>query len=350
MPNPFFFGGKIVTPRHFVGREKELKKIFGYLNTEHTGQIQHVSVLGQRRIGKSSLLYHLTQVKYKHLKIPEPYRLAYLDLQDPRCHTVENLLHHTLEELGLVAPTTITLEIFYETIEKSREESGLWPVLLMDEFEKLIERPKKFTDDFYDALRSLGNNNLLGIVTASQHSLKELAAQEKLTSPFFNIFHQIKLGEFGDGEVTALLNRGRVSDRPFSESDFQEIIKIAGNHPGRLQIVSSLVYEAKANDQTLNWKAIKNEAQAEPAFDANAISGYQKKNWLKNAAVWLFINLPQIIGRAFLELIGREDVADTTAWFWGIVWLIVAVVLVTGIVSWSTVTHYVRKLFGLILK
>lgn len=67
MPNPFFFAGKITDPRHFVGREKELKRIFGYLDTAHTGQIQHASVVGERRIGKSSLLYHISQVYDNYL-------------------------------------------------------------------------------------------------------------------------------------------------------------------------------------------------------------------------------------------------------------------------------------------
>ena len=239
MPNPFIFGAKIANAEHFVGRRKELKKIFGFLNTEHTGQIQHVSVVGERRIGKSSLLYHLTQVNQKHFpNTHENYQFLYLNLQDPRCHSLSGLLHYILEELHLTRPSKVTLGRFYEIIEEEREKNGTWIVLLMDEFEKLIERSDEFTDDFYDSLRSLGDNNLVGIITASKIGLEELSAQKKLTSPFFNIFHQIELGEFTDNERDILLTSAYINGKSFSEDICQKIIKIAGNHPARLQIVS----------------------------------------------------------------------------------------------------------------
>ena len=351
MPNPFSFGPRITNPDYFVGREKELRKIFGFLDTEYTEQIQHVSVVGERRIGKSSLLYHLTQVNQHYLNYHAEYRFIYLDLQDPRTHTVSGLLRHILEEIELAPPKELTLGTFYALIEQQREEAGLWLILLLDEFEELTKRSQEFTDRFYDTLRSLGNNNLLGLVTASQQSLESLAAQEKLTSPFFNIFNQLELLEFTDAEVKALLELGRLSDRPFSDTDCRRIIKIAGNHPGRLQIVASLVYDAKDAATYLDWKdwkAIKKEAQAQPAFDANSNQEHGRVEWLRSALRWLIVSLPAIVGRAFLEFIGREEIATTTAWLWGLIWLLAAAALLLGLVDWSTITHYVRALFGLI--
>jgi uncharacterized protein len=92
MPNPFFFAGKITNPDLFVGRERELKKIFGYLDTTHTGQIQLVSVVGARRIGKSSLLYHISQNSRSYLPDGEKHRFVYLDLDSPHCHSLHGLL------------------------------------------------------------------------------------------------------------------------------------------------------------------------------------------------------------------------------------------------------------------
>ena len=347
MPNPFFFGPKITNPKHFVGREKELKKIFGFLSTEHTGQIQHVSVVGERRIGKSSLLYHLTQVDQKYLNASENYQILYLDLQDPRCHTVNGLLYHIFEELKLTRPDNITLERFYAIIEKEREKKGTWIVLLMDEFEKLTERANEFTDDFYDSLRSLGNNNLLGIITASQHSLHDLADQEKLTSPFFNIFHQIELGEFSELETQFLLNRGKVTAPKFTDTDCQKIIKIAGNHPARLQIVANLVYEAKDNN-SLSWKKIKKEAKNEPAFNANHRQNGSIKSKVFSVIQWLLITFPQIIGKAFLQSLGREKFAKSSAWIWGIIVIFLILSILLGILPWSTVIKYIRETLELI--
>jgi uncharacterized protein len=175
MPNPFFFAGKITQPEHFVGREKELKKIFGYLDVAQTGQIQHASLVGERRMGKSSLLYHVSQVYQKNLPDPQKYCFVYLDLDDPHCHTLHGLLRLILERLDLPAPAAPTLERFYELIENKHAKDQCWPVLLMDEFEHLPQRAAEFPDGFYDALRSMGNNNLVGLLTASQHPLRDLA-------------------------------------------------------------------------------------------------------------------------------------------------------------------------------
>ena len=175
-------------------------------------------MVGERRIGKSSLLYHISQVYETYLPEHQKYRFVYIDLDNPHCHTQHGLLTYILEQLALPIPEPLSLEAFYDLVEGQNKDDR-WVVLLMDEFEHLSQRPDEFPDGFYDALRSLGNNNLAGIITASQHTLQSLASQEKLTSPFFNIFRQIDLGEFTDIEANALLNRGRISDEPFSDED-----------------------------------------------------------------------------------------------------------------------------------
>src|SRR5512145_2358886 len=151
MPNPFFFAGKITNPEQFVGRDAELRKIFGYLDASHTGQVQHTSVVGERRIGKSSLLYHISQVHEKYLAGNDAaYRFVYLDLDRPQCHTRQGLLRHILKELDLPAPAEPSLERFYELLEQEHEKKGIWPVLLMDEFEHLPARAAEFTDTFFE--------------------------------------------------------------------------------------------------------------------------------------------------------------------------------------------------------
>ncbi len=346
MPNPFFFGPKITNPQYFVGREKELKKIFGFLNTEYTGQMQHVSVVGERRIGKSSLLYRLTQVSGTYLPSHEKYRFLYLDLQDPRCHTVSGLLDHILKELHLTHPSKVTFGGVHEIVEKEREKNGTWIILLMDEFEKLTERAEEFTNGFYDSLRSLGNNNQIGIVTASQHPLRDLAEQKKLTSPFFNIFHQIQLGEFSEAETQAFLERGRQCDQKFTGADCEKIIEIAGNHPARLQITASLVYEAKRSGK-INWKAIEKEAKSEPAFDAN-----HRPQEKRNARFrWLFDTLPTFLGHAIMVLIGRGEHTDPqTERFVGAIAILVILGLLFNVIPLPLVTKYIRRFSELFIR
>ncbi|MEI7848967.1 MAG: ATP-binding protein [Chloroflexota bacterium] len=345
MPNPFFFAGKIANIDQFVGREQELKKIFGYLNTDPTGQIQHVSVVGERRIGKSSLLYHINQVYKQNLLQHEKYRFVYVDLDKPHCHTQTGLLRFLLEQLNLPVPKKLSLELFYESIEQEHEKAELWPVFLFDEFEHLPQRKAEFPDGFYETLRSLGNNNIAGLVTASQHSLQGLAEQGKLTSPFFNIFHQLDLKEFNEREAGTLLERGRRCDRPFSQADCKEILKIADRYPARLQLVASLAYEAKANGAMPDWKAIKTESIKQAPFINNGNKAINKTNWLVAPFKWLFWHAPQYLGHTILVVIGRgEQTNETTDRLIGYLALILVFGLLAGLIPWPLVTKLINRL------
>ncbi|MBC8457454.1 MAG: ATP-binding protein, partial [Deltaproteobacteria bacterium] len=52
--NPFYERGMIRDPARFFGRQQELREIFDLLRTG-----QNVSVVGDSKIGKSSLLYYI---------------------------------------------------------------------------------------------------------------------------------------------------------------------------------------------------------------------------------------------------------------------------------------------------
>lgn len=98
MPNPFIISGRIERPEDFIGREGELRYIFGRLESvAQTGQPHSISVVGKRRIGKSSLLYHLGQVYTGRLSQPEAYLFAYLDLESAMCQALPGLLGAILE-------------------------------------------------------------------------------------------------------------------------------------------------------------------------------------------------------------------------------------------------------------
>ncbi|MFQ5616984.1 MAG: ATP-binding protein, partial [Anaerolineales bacterium] len=53
--NPFYYGGELKESRLFIGRKREVAEIY-----EAIAASASVSVVGERRIGKSSLLRYLT--------------------------------------------------------------------------------------------------------------------------------------------------------------------------------------------------------------------------------------------------------------------------------------------------
>ena len=78
--NPFTYGNPISDPRRFFGRAREVQQIFGRLRNE---EFESSSVVGERRIGKTSLLNYLADpgVRAAHGLEPERYAFVYVDLQ-----------------------------------------------------------------------------------------------------------------------------------------------------------------------------------------------------------------------------------------------------------------------------
>ena len=283
MPNPFFYGGRIENPDFFIGRAADLRRIFGALETVHTGQLQHISMVGPRCIGKSSLLYHVTQVYEQHLLIPRVYKFVFIDLDDAHCHTQPGLLGFILDQLELSHPHQVTMESFHESIERTQRRGNFWPVLCLDEFEHLPQRKAEFPDDFFNALHNLGATNQLAFLTASDTPPGQLAQHGNLTSPFFNIFQVLELGEFTEDEAGVLVKRGRDCDLPFTEKETEQVLKLAGYHPAKLQIAASELYHAKSSGTKVSRRAWQQayQQQIEHIFGESPTHGPKIWGWLE---------------------------------------------------------------------
>src|SRR5215831_11975523 len=78
MTNPFLNRTAIRDDQSFVGRMAELNRLFNRIGGP---QPQSVSIVGDRRIGKSSLLRAVLARRGKFLSQPERYVFVYLDMQ-----------------------------------------------------------------------------------------------------------------------------------------------------------------------------------------------------------------------------------------------------------------------------
>ena len=101
----------------FFGRKEELNKILSRLV-----QLQSVSIWGERKIGRSSLVYHIYLNVSKELG--NDYKTVYINLRDARYLTVEDFLRNTLSGFGCNPQVIIdnnlnkNLIVFEESIEK----------------------------------------------------------------------------------------------------------------------------------------------------------------------------------------------------------------------------------------
>lgn len=335
MPNPFFYGGR-VHPDQFVGRRAELRQIFAGLEVAHTGQMQSFSVVGPRRIGKSSLLFFIAKRYAQHLSAPHKFRFAYIELPSAECKSLDGLVNKMLRELGAAANDHESPLVRFEHAITALKANGIYPVVCMDEFEELTDQRDEFPHDVYDSWRHLMNQNAIAFITASKSPLIKLARTHGYTSPFFNIFTHLPLGELTDEQARELIARGANCDRPFTPTEQNNALLLAGNHPYKLQLIGSLLYHAKADNRTVDWTQLRKEF-VKQLQNVGLEAPLQEKAIprIASALHWL-VTSPELLGRAILEGLLRfkkDDVSKTTAWIFGAVPLIVLILVLLGYIT-----------------
>ncbi len=241
--NPFFHRGAIRRVEDFVGREAEINQTLGLLRNG-----QSVSLIGPRRIGKSSLLLHLTHPSVRATyRLDPPHSLfVMLDCQElagsPPEEVYELMLDGLLEAATAagLAVETATQPGTYRALDRALQQvyqHGVSVVVLLDEFE-LLAANLHLTPYFFARLRGLTTKYGLAYLTASQRPLFAITAEEAvLSSPFFNIFVTVPLGLFTEEEARTLFDKrlGRTSVT-FTEEMTRYLLWLVGLHPFFLHI------------------------------------------------------------------------------------------------------------------
>jgi hypothetical protein len=241
MSNPFYHRGAIRQVGDFHGRVSQINQILGLLRNG-----QSVSLMGPRRIGKSSLLIHLCHEDVRRpFNLHPPHALfVRVDCQElggsPADEVYESLflaLREAAEEAnltlnmgqeGMGAGSYRALDRLLNQVARA----GVLVVVLLDEFE-LLAANEQLTPYFFARLRGLTTKYGLAYLTASQRPLFAITADEAiLSSPFFNIFVSLSLGLFTLDEARGLLTaRLENTSTPFAPELLDHIIQLVGPHP-----------------------------------------------------------------------------------------------------------------------
>lgn len=266
--NPFIYGGPVTT-QQFVGRAQEVDRVFDQLSSQARGS---VAIIGERRIGKTSLLHYVSApdvVKRWNLEedtslfifqdcgAVAPFSitrfwqtvlrrlLRLLQSKDPRTSLLAPL--QTL----LAAPEITTLDI--EFLLDELHEQGLILVLMLDEFEWLIRTDPEneaITRDLLGGLRALINHvpRTLSLIVATRQPLDKVCRDVRfMGSPFYNNFVFIHLRPFSLQEAETLFAQMLANtDVVFSLAEKDFIYDLAGAHPLLLQAAAALVFDLKA--------------------------------------------------------------------------------------------------------
>ena len=181
--NPFFSRQRITDPASFCGREREIEGLYSAVITR-----QCRAVVGERKLGKSSLLTAVAQPATMERYGLDPARclFLYLDLEGMSSARREDFWIEFLDRLSAALPAGDLAARVEQLLDAGNprfttvrrllrrvRDGGFDLVLTLDEFEGLARNPA-FEPDFYGELRSLAGE--LGIVylTASKRSLYEL--------------------------------------------------------------------------------------------------------------------------------------------------------------------------------
>jgi len=255
--NPFTNRTMIVEADEFFGRGSELRELY-----QRVLRRQSVSLVGERRVGKSSLLNALIfQRDRPEYNIVESIRFVYMDMQSvsgcDESGIVERVLDLIEDETGVRVGSGRRRDV--EPTLKEIQARGMSLVLLLDEFNILTENTN-IPSTFYDLLRSAIAYRLTYVTAYREGTLDALVAGLKETdglSPFMNIFGIMYIGPLKkDDADTLVLELSDDAGSPFSADEIDQVQRLGGYLPFYLQIAAYHAFEAKRHGAAIDWSAV----------------------------------------------------------------------------------------------
>ncbi len=251
-----FLHGNIVPPSHFYNRRREVRRLLNRLT-----QGGSTALIGQPHSGKTSLLHYILAPEKRQAIVGDALDTCIFHFLD--AHTFGGVnqpafWQHALEPLTYQFPRgpindlyatsqanafgTFTLEKLFATLQ---EEQGRL-VLLLDEFDALLNHPALNCVEFYGSLRSLASRyNSLALVVTTRRSLDFLNQNTQSLnphgSPYFNIFSELRLGPLPQKDAADLLAQ---ANNAFNVQDRQFLFRLSGRHPYLLQLAADCLWEA----------------------------------------------------------------------------------------------------------
>lgn len=232
-PNPFVpLTGRLDNPQLLFGREREIRRVFEALNSGSS-----VALIGEREIGKSSLLQGICQQAESQLILPR--KPIYLNLQ--LVYDEQDFYEALCSEIGIEVCKGNRLA---RALSKQRPRL----LLVLDEVEKMTW--DGFTNQLRGQLRGLaeGSDAPLRLVVAASTSLDLLfpdSYQIGMTSPFKGICIEEWINLWDEVTVRAFIS-SRLAPTPirFSEAEIIKLVRESRGHPKQLM---NLCYQTYNN-------------------------------------------------------------------------------------------------------
>jgi DNA-binding protein Alba len=245
--NPYIPGHPVKTKEMFFGRED----VFRFVLENLRGEYQNNTIIlhGQRRTGKTSILYQLLSGRLPNLYVP-----VFIDFQHlPDVNTgqffyrVQTAILEELPESEIEAhrfelddfekyPYIRFDEFLGNLRKKLGERRNL--VLLFDEFEVMENKVEKglISDDIFGYFRSLiQHQDWIIIVFTGTHQLTEMT--EKYWSVFFNIALHKKISFLNENEARDLITSPVAGRVEYDDLAIEKILRVTASHPYFIQLL-----------------------------------------------------------------------------------------------------------------
>lgn len=255
--NYYYNRGRVIDKEEdFYGRKEEIKNIYSSLKMR-----QSCSIIGPRKIGKTSLLFHLARpstMRKNNIEICF-IRIGFDRLEKditPKGF-FEKMSLLTIKEIAKNLPEKEEIRIMemkpgssFDGLIETIKEIGLWKnlglVYVFDEFELACVN-EHLDPTFFGQLRSLNepDTNIAFLISSKKPLLELPFSKEIKSSPFFNIFVPIPIGLFTEEEALELIIKPSQKAGLSLEDEACFILDLAQRHPLFTQVLCHHLFEAK---------------------------------------------------------------------------------------------------------
>jgi uncharacterized protein len=340
---PFIADKMLTEKQFFVGRQAEIKIVVGMMTNVQTTSI---NIIGDRRIGKSSLLYRIYQ-DYENLVVSynrqhTEFIVIYLSLADARCKGIDKFYQAIADRL--LARSSVRADpdladilqvqpwdgTAFNRAMESWKTKGVLPVICLDDFEVLLNNVQLFNDSFYDNLRFLIDSKLLMLVIASRSKIEDYRRQYNLTSSFFNLTQQLELKVFSDQEASDLVRLPQ-GNPALSDPRQKTALDWGDKHPYLLQSAGKYLWEAQQHGHSESW--------AEEKFKMEVKNVQRSRNILKRG-----ISAVAELGK-FAKKVGG-GVSGAGDLVTGIMIIVLSIALIGGVVNISDIGGFCKNILN----
>ncbi|MGC1121046.1 MAG: ATP-binding protein [Candidatus Methanofastidiosia archaeon] len=250
--NPYIIGDVVRETRMFFGREELIQSIISDFRGKY--QINPVFLYGQRRTGKTSVLFHL---KKKLDGEFAPVYFTALEIFGEKLF-YEDLMKKIVEELGF---TDITIpgieddpfhafkEKFYPALEKRLKGKKI--VLMIDEYQRIDELIAEgfYQENVIDFLTALVHDGEIKVIVSGFLQPDELLSNKWMEMMRF--FATKNVSSLKRKDAIELIREPTKKLMRYDDASIEKIISLSGCHPYFVQLICHTMVE-RHNDDKIN--------------------------------------------------------------------------------------------------